>query len=520
MGKGKSFDLAAMMETVSKLDTTASAPQVRMIPLEDILTNRDNFYRVSKEDLQPLADSIALDGLQQYPVVMPSDKEPGKYLLISGHRRTAAIRMLVEEDGREDLRLVPCTVREYASRNMAELQMILANSTARVLAPAEVSRQAQRLEELFYRLKEEEGFEFPGRMRDRVAVACQVSAPKIARLKVIREKLKAPEFLLLFEKNKLPEQTAYALARLPEEFQKRLAGITADISGIAAEQVLKQYSEGWRWEPDQKCPDGKACKRGDAFLRRDLEHPHNMCGGKTCCLVCRRAKEEYAPCDRMCSKARALQKEKQDEKKARAEEEKQARIAQYKEETQLHAQRVLRAIEMAGLTDEEIIPWGYSGRFTVEEIRALAAGEFPEGKCWYHAELSAESLTRPDQTAETLSCSTDYLLGMTDELTPPASGMAGNPEFLPSELGDALRAGVWLPGFPDRSRQVVAQFISREMDPWVTLCWYDDESLAYSIPERGSRIEEKCAGWWPVPDPEKNPEALKERCEEEGGPRP
>ena len=500
MGKGKSFDLAAMMETVSELDTTAAAPQVRMIPLEDILANRDNFYRVSKEELQPLADSIALDGLQQYPVVMPSDKEPGKYLLLSGHRRTAAIRMLVEEDGREDLRLVPCTVREYASRNMAELQMILANSTARVLTPAEVSRQAQQLEELFYRLKEEEGFEFPGRMRDRVAVACQVSAPKIARLKVIREKLKAPEFLLLFEKNKLPEQTAYALARLPEEFQKRLAGITTDISGSAAEQVLKQYSEGWRWEPDQKCPDGKACKRGDAFLRHDLEHPHDMCRGKTCCLECRRTKDTYSPCDRMCSKAKALRKEKQDEKKAQVEEEKQARIAQYKEETQLHAQRVLRAIEMAGLTDEEIISWGYSGRFTAEEIRAFAAGKFPEEKHWFRAELSSETLVSPTQTAEALGCSTDYLLGLTDELTPPASGMSENPGFLPSELGDALRAGVWLPGFPDRSRQVVAKFVKDGWNPWITLCFYDAEASAYCISAEGIKIEEECTGWWPVPE--------------------
>jgi len=519
VGKGKSFDLAAMMETVSKLDTTA-APQVRMIPLEDILDNRDNFYSMKKETLAELANSIALDGLQQYPVVMPSDKEPGKYLLISGHRRTAAIRVLVEEDGREDLRLVPCTVREYASKNMAELQLILANSTTRVLTPADVSIQAARLEELFYRLKEEEGFEFPGRMRDMVAKVCQVSAPKIARLKVIREKLKDPEFLLLFEKNKLPEQTAYALARLPEEFQKRLAGITTDISGSAAEQVLKQYSEGWRWEPDQKCPDGKACKRGDAFLRRDLEHPHDMCGGKTCCLACCRAKEKYSPCDRMCSKALALRKQKQDAEKAQAEEEKQARIAQYKEETQLHAQRVLRAIEMACLPDEEIIPWGYSGRFTVEEIRAFAVGKFPEEKHWFRAELSSETLVSPTQTAEALGCSTDYLLGMTDELTPPASGMAGNPEFLPSELGDALRAGVWLPGFPDRSRQVAAQFISRGMEPWVTLCWYDDESLAYFISAGGSRIEEECAGWWPVPDPEKNPEVSKERCEEDGHDKP
>ena len=230
MAKRK-FDLSSMMDTVSKLDTS-TAPEIRMIPLEDILDNKANFYKVDKASLQPLADSIAMDGLQQYPVVREDPEQEGKYLLLSRHRRCAAIRMLAAE-GREDLRLVPCTVKKYKSEAMAELQLILANSTTRVLTNAEISKQAERMEMLLYQLKEE-GYEFPGRMRDQV---------------VIREKLKAPEFLLLFEKDKLPEQTAYALARLPEELQKRLAAIQPDLTGNLAECILRKYEAGWRWEP-------------------------------------------------------------------------------------------------------------------------------------------------------------------------------------------------------------------------------------------------------------------------------
>lgn len=70
MGKGKQFDLSDMMGVVSDLDTIAG-PRVKMIPLEDILDNKANFYKVDKAALKPLADSIAMDGLQQYPVVMP-----------------------------------------------------------------------------------------------------------------------------------------------------------------------------------------------------------------------------------------------------------------------------------------------------------------------------------------------------------------------------------------------------------------------------------------------------------------
>ena len=425
---GRKFDLSSLMETVSNLDTTAAAPSVQLIPLEDILDNKANFYRVDRAELKPLADSIAMDGLQQYPLVTPHPDQPGKYLLLSGHRRCAAIRMLVDEGawdvighspndrpGGASAALVPCTVRRYESPAMAELQLILANSTARVLTNAEIAKQAERMELLLYQLREE-GYEFPGRMRDQVAAACKVSAPKLARLKVIREKLKAPEFLLLFETDKLPEQTAYALARLPEDLQQRLALISTDIPGNVADMLLKKCGDGWRWEPEMQCPDGKTCKRGDSFLRHDLEHPYEMCGGRTCCLECPRAQNEYAPCDRMCSKAQAVRKAQRDEKKAALEAEAQKRTRRYQRETQANAQRVLRAIEAAGLPDREHIPWESMDRLYAGLIRQYAAGEFPDEACRYGAELSPSRLGDPAKTAKVLGCSTDYLLGVTDEL--------------------------------------------------------------------------------------------------------
>lgn len=387
----RQFDLSAMMSVVSDLDTTVSSHQVQMIPLEDILDNKANFYKVDKSALGDLANSIAMSGLQQYPVVMPHPQKSGKYLLLSGHRRCAALRLLAEdgEHPRPDLRLVPCTVRQYESEAMAELQLIFANSTTRRLSNAELSKQAERLEELLYQLKEE-GYSFPGRMRDQVAAACRVSAPKLARLKVIREKLKAPEFLYLFEKDRLREQTAYALARLPEDFQRRLAVINPDLSGNAAELILKKYEEGWRWEPELTCPDGKPCKRGNSFLRHDSECSSYMCGGKTCCLDCEQAKRSCAPCSRMCSKAQALRKEIRDDEKAKENK--------------------------------------------------LALVELP--------------------------------------------------------------APVWLPGCPDRSRKVVARFVSEGMEPWVTVCYFYAATSEYRLSDKHARIDEECTGWWPVPEDE------------------
>ena len=528
MGKRK-FDLSSMMDTVSKLDTNPG-PAVKMILLDDILTNKANFYKVDKAALKPLADSIAMDGLQQYPVVMPHPDRAGKYLLLSGHRRCAAVRQLVEEGvwdvigyspndrpGGASTALVPCTVKQYQSEAMAELQLILANSTARVLTNAEISKQAERMEILLYQLKEE-GYEFPGRMRDQVAAACKVSAPKLARLKVIREKLKAPEFLLLFEKDKLPEQTAYALARLPEEFQKRLAGISVDLSGNTAELILRKYEAGWRWEPDMKCPDGKACRRGDAFLRHDLGCcAYEMCGGKTCCLNCSRAKESYSPCDRMCSKAQALRKEQRDEKKAAAEKQAREMTKRCQKETAANARRVLLAAEAAGLSEKKHIAWGYDDA-TVEQLRAYASGVFPEGEWWYSAKFSPGKLTDPAKTAKLLGCSADYLLGLTDDLTPAAAGGSDDgPRGTSLPVCDRQRPSrqcreaplpVWLPGKPEKSGPVVARFFFPDGGLNMTrLCWYDAEFEKYRFGEDSAPINVECTGWWPVPEMEEDSNA-------------
>ena len=424
------FEIGAFAKSVgaavSKLDTTE---QLQRIDIDLLDENEANFYTLS--NLQPLADSIAMDGLQQPLVVTPA--EGGRYTVLSGHRRRAAIRMLLEENTEPwpELRSVPCLVRRYQSQNLAELQLILANSTARELTNAEKMKQAERMEMLLYQLKEE-GYEFPGRMRDQVAAACKISAPKLARLKVIREHL-IPEYMVLFEKDKLPEQTAYALARMPAEFQTRLFSVCPEPpTGYVVERLLKNYEDGWRWAPDLQCPDGKVCRRGDTFLRHDAEgrYSSHMCGGLTCCLNCDQAKSRYSPCERMCSKAKALRKEVRDEANAREEARKRELSDRYKAETQGYAKRLLRAIEAAGLSDDDTFPWDYYRTYSVTTVREYAAGQFAEGSVWSSPSLEPSRCHEPAKTAKALRCSTDYLLGLTDELF-PAAGAAVSKEPAP-----------------------------------------------------------------------------------------
>jgi len=408
--------LAGTKGDVFNLDTSGGREQIEYISIDRIDGDPKNFYKLS--DLEELAANIELLGLQQPLRVRANPEDPSRVIVVSGHRRLAALKKLVEE-GRENLREVPCIrERTEGSAALQELRLIYANSDTRVLTSAELSRQAERVELLLYQLKEE-GMEFPGRMRDHVAAACRTSASKLSRLKVIRENL-YPTYMALFVREELPEQTAYALARLPRDFQRRMVAVLPGApSGNTAEKVLAKYNEGWRWEPELTCPDGKPCKRGDVFLRRDCEALawQSLCGGKTCCLECGKAKTDCSPCERMCSKAKAQRKAKQDEAKEEELQRKRKAGRPYQKETQGYAKRLLRAIDAAGLSEDTKIPWDFPSQ-PVSTIRQWAAGEFDDPANWYRPRLEPGACREPMEVAKLLNCSADFLMGLTDELRP------------------------------------------------------------------------------------------------------
>ena len=419
------FDITAAFQAavgaagnVSKSDT--SRETIEYIGLNKLDADPGNFYSLA--GLENLAANIELCGLQQPIRVRPT--EDGRYVIISGHRRWSALKLLRSTEGSGDRwASIPCIVeRDEVSPELRELRLIMGNRDTRKLSPAEVSKQAQRVELLLYQLKEQ-GYEFPGRMRDQVGAACQVSAPKLARLKVIRERL-IPAYLEVFDRNKLPEQTAYVLARMETALQERLANMLPNLpTGSRAEELLELAKAGTDWRPAFSCPDGSPCKRGDAFLRHDLDCFYGeLCKGETCCLDCERAKASSYACERMCAKAKAARKVQRDEAEAR-EAKREAEIqAEIRKNVQLRAQRLAVAAGAAGLDNEASIRISdYGQSLTAKKLREWAAGHFDQDDRLYPSTLNARNFSDPVRLAKDLGCSTDYLLGVTDELTGPSA---------------------------------------------------------------------------------------------------
>lgn len=215
------FNLGDVLKNVS--DSGTGREQITYLPIDNLDSDAGNFYELTGIDA--LADNISVAGLQQ-PIRVRAGQEPGRYTIVSGHRRMAACRKLAE-DNPEAWREVPCIIEtDDASPALQQLRLIYANANTRQLTSAEKSEQAQQVEKLLYKLKEE-GYDFPGRMRDHVAEAVGASKTKLARLKVIRDKL-IPDWAGLWKSNDIGESQAYELSKLPADTQQYIFSWTPE----------------------------------------------------------------------------------------------------------------------------------------------------------------------------------------------------------------------------------------------------------------------------------------------------
>lgn len=208
MGK---FDLAAAMglAKVSNLDTV----ETRMIDVDLLDANPLNFFPV-EDDLSDLCESIEVNGLLQPILVTPA--EAGHYRIIAGHRRTAALKRLKEQDP-ERYRQAPCRITRPSSPELEELMLIQTNTEARELGWSVKNTAAERVEKILVKLQQEQGVKLPGKMRTNVARIIKTSEAQLARAKYIAEHLE-PEI----KNATLTDDAAYKIAHLPAEQQRDL----------------------------------------------------------------------------------------------------------------------------------------------------------------------------------------------------------------------------------------------------------------------------------------------------------
>lgn len=437
------FDLGDFAKTMQAVPDsgTAGQEQIEYLPLSELHEDERNFYTVDK--VEELAANIQSCGLMDPLRVRKS--EDG-YTIVSGHRRAAALRLLAAEDSKFEE--VACIIETGdIPEQLQELRLIFANSATRDMSSADKAKQAERVEVLLYELKEQ-GMEFPGRMRDRVAEACRISRSKLGRLQNIQRNL-APCYKTLWEAGELPEDTADALASMPEDVQERIKRVfpKKTPTGGAVRNIAGKMAAGRDYcATDLSCPDGAACTNQDKFFRHDLScSGWENCGGKVCCVKCTQGgahdpdgRSYNAVCSEMCPKAKAIYEKAKEKSKAKADRKKVDSHTKAVQQGIADAQRLVRAADAAGLSDKDTVPNGcYSGSIRIGTLRSIMQGEIPKGMSDYQlGEFIPYRTETLRKMAETLHCSADYLLGLADEPRATVS----------SAMPGQTTVGCWMPG--------------------------------------------------------------------------
>lgn len=420
------FDLSKVLGGVSNLDTGAdNRERIEYININLIDADKNNFY--SLDGIEKLAGNIELLGLQQPLRVRTSPDDPDRVVIVSGHRRRAALQLLVEE-GKTQFSSVPCIREQDAgSESLQELRLIYANADTRSMTSWEMSRQAERVEALLYQLKEE-GVEFPGRMRDHVAEACKVSRTKVARLKVIRDKL-LPEILPLWEANKVNESTAYELAQQSEDVQRRVL----QLAKTRAQSDNKGHNDtayfispalrAWRnYEAERKdcIVDHRPCSWITKLEDKELSMTgrYCYCSDAKCCWDCPQLKSCTAACYK-CADKKAKAKANAD--LVRETEKVRKQQIEFAEQIKLqHTNRYwhlfAEARKAAGVSFEDYqavihLPGNHDAEWWAD--REACKDNNPWTQLPYdpnYGSYACEVMDNLAQAADLLGCTTDYLL--------------------------------------------------------------------------------------------------------------
>ena len=422
------FDLSALLSDVSGPDTDRE--QIDYISMDLIDDDPGNFYQLT--GLEELAANIAMCGLQQPIRVRQHPDTADRYMIVSGHRRRAAVKLLAQDDPNR-WGEIPCIVeRSSGSPSLQQLRLIYANSNTRTLTPAELGEQALQVEKLLYQLQEE-GYEFPGRMRDHVAKAVNASTTKLARLKMIREHL-AQCWWSAWKKSELTESAAYELARMPSDWQQLIFEAYGDTPRHLYEGTVTTCRQ--RFERIEKIhcdsADDSTCINQKNMMKKCSKERWSDPCSAGCCLKC----SSLQHCKSVCPHAKETQKEmKQIAKEAelRSKEETAQREAPRLEFIRGVYERVGIARTSRGISIQALYEAQrklYSASIDDPKQKSLEDGTAKIGLDCYlpfgysFSEGNGSALCR---VADLLDVSIDYLLGRSKEFR-PSGWQIGTPQ--------------------------------------------------------------------------------------------
>lgn len=209
------FAITDMLMQPSLSSAPAKEQPIRRISYYDLVPSEDNFY--SMQELEELQTAIELAGhILSNLLVTPLPD--GKYKILSGHRRHAAVGRLLAA-GKDEYEFLPCAVEELTDedRDIREQVLLITANSQREKTAWDKLEEVRQMRDIARRTKQERGI--AGRVRDLVAQSLHISSSRIAKYDSILNNL-IPSLMEEIKANRLSISTAYDLSALPADRQQ------------------------------------------------------------------------------------------------------------------------------------------------------------------------------------------------------------------------------------------------------------------------------------------------------------
>ena len=234
------IDMLAMLNNVA---AATSNMDIEMIDIDDLHDSVDNFFHVDR--VEELAESILATGRVKENLIVTPAKDGNGYEIVSGHRRSAAVRYLLE-NGDNVARKLPCLVIDYPDYESKLIDLIVMNVTQRQMSDADLYTSFTKLNEIF-KEKKEKGEKF-GKLREKIAEILNVSSSQVGKLQNV-EKHAVPELKKAIENGEVSLSTANQIARLDSEEQKKITK-SKKLSDVKTKDVKEEVSKDKRKKVD------------------------------------------------------------------------------------------------------------------------------------------------------------------------------------------------------------------------------------------------------------------------------
>jgi ParB-like chromosome segregation protein Spo0J len=179
--KKPAFSIASLLNenTLAQADNRS-----KKIAYEKLIPHEKNHYELS--DIEKLAATIEQFGVLQ-PLMVKPITGTDTYRIISGHRRHASVALLVERDGLDNLKEIPCyIIDEDEDEILTEIKLHISNTTARELSEHDKMVAIVELKRLIQQAKDRD-LSIKGKMRELIAESMNLGTTQVQKYLSIGE---------------------------------------------------------------------------------------------------------------------------------------------------------------------------------------------------------------------------------------------------------------------------------------------------------------------------------------------